>query len=378
MPLDPLPDDQPQPPPLTLTELLQARTPRLIATPAIALLQIALFGVMTLAALDVAFQTSSLIARGGQSAPAIADGEWWRFLTPMVLHGGVLHLALNTVLLWQLGGYVERLLGPLVFTIVYVLCGVIATVVSLQLHPSGLVSIGASGAVFGLAGVLLTVAFAGGRGAGHRLGAMLGELQGSLISFIVYNAIAGVVLPRIDNAAHAGGLIGGLALGWLVGRHSLAARPTVALTLLPMALTVLLAAAEMHLLASRHDVPMERHWFDQMNARARAALVTAVQDVDAGRQTPEQAAAGLERTVAPSLREARERAARLQRAGEGRPTIDTLAWSAFVAAEADVWQMRFEGLPPPMRQLLAQANHREQDARRTLDETLARHAAAKE
>jgi rhomboid protease GluP len=249
---DPTPDDAfpPLPPPLTLAEVLRARTPWLIATPAIALLQVAVFVAMTVTTGDAAFESSTLIDWGGQYAPGIADGDWWRFLTPMVLHGHFLHVALNTVLLWQLGAYVERLLGPIVFTIVYVLCGVIASVVSLQLHPSTDVSIGASGAVFGLAGVLLAVAVAGGRGAGHRLGAMLGELRGSLITFLVYNAIAGVVLPRIDNAAHGGGLVGGLALGWFVGRHAFEARPSPARTLLPIALTVLLAAGQMYLLAS--------------------------------------------------------------------------------------------------------------------------------
>src|SRR5690349_12392729 len=115
MSLDPPPDDTPQPPPLTLAELLHARTPRLIATPAIAALQIAIFGVMTARTLDVVFDPPTLIAWGGQYAPAIADGEWWRFLTPMVLHQHFLHLGLNTILLWQLGAYVERLLGPVVF-----------------------------------------------------------------------------------------------------------------------------------------------------------------------------------------------------------------------------------------------------------------------
>ena len=249
----PTPDDAfpPLPPPLTLAELLYARTPRLIATPGIALLQVAVFAAMIVASGEIVFEPTTLIAWGAQFAPAIADGQWWRFLTPMVLHAHPLHIAMNTILLWQLGAFVERLFGSVVFAIVYVLCGVVATVVSLQFHHSGEVSVGASGAVFGLAGVLLAVTVAGARGAGQRLGAMLGELRGSLVTFVVLNAIVGVTLPRIDNAAHGGGLAGGLALGWFVGRHSLAARPSVVRTLLPIALTLLLAAGEMYLLAAR-------------------------------------------------------------------------------------------------------------------------------
>ena len=77
MPLDPIPDDTPQapllPPPLTLAELLHARTPRLLATPAIAVSQIAVFAVMALTTGALAFPAPTLIAWGGQFAPAIAD-----------------------------------------------------------------------------------------------------------------------------------------------------------------------------------------------------------------------------------------------------------------------------------------------------------------
>jgi rhomboid protease GluP len=376
MPPDPPPVDA-LPPPLprvvSLADLLRERTPRLIATPAIALLQIAIFCVMVWASGEVSFSSPTLIRWGGQFAPAIGDGEWWRLLTPMVLHGHPLHIALNTVLLWQLGGYVERLLGAIVFTIVYVLCGVIASVVSLQFHASTNVSVGASGAVFGLAGILLAVAFAGSRSPGQGLGTMLGDLRGSLVSFVVYNAIAGVMLPRIDNAAHGGGLVGGLVLGWLVGRRSFEARPSPLRTLVPIALTALLAAGEVHLLAARHDLATEQARFMRVDAQAVETLQAVVQDIDVRRRPSPDAADHLERAVMPAIRDARARAVALAgTAGERQDAAAARAWTTYLEAYEDAWRLRVRGLRENNRELLIVGRDRERDAYRVLSAALAR------
>ena len=136
------------------------------------------------------------------------------------LHAHPLHLALNAIFLWRFGGYVERLLGP---------AGLpdrlpcwpawSRSAVSLQFQASNGLSVGASGALFGLVGVLLTVAMTS-RGSGG-LGEMVAELRPNLISVVVANLILGFLVQGVDNAAHIGGLAGGLVLGWLVGRHSL-------------------------------------------------------------------------------------------------------------------------------------------------------------
>ena len=204
--------------------MLRARQPRVIVTPAILAAIVAIFGVMVAVSGEIAFSPLTLVRWGAQFGPAVASGEWWRLLSAMWLHAHPLHLALNALFLWQFGSYVERLLGPVVFLIVYLLAGVVASAVSLQFQGSSGLSVGASGALFGLVGVLLTVAMTS-RGRGG-LGEMLAELRPNLISIVVVNLILGFMVRGIDNAAHIGGLAGGLVLGWLVGRHSLDSTPS--------------------------------------------------------------------------------------------------------------------------------------------------------
>jgi rhomboid protease GluP len=239
-----------------LQEMLRARLPRTIVTPAILAAIGAVFLVMVAASGEVSFSSPTLYHWGAQFGPAIARGQWWRLLTAMWLHASPLHAALNGLFLWRFGAYVERLLGPIVFLIVYLLGGVIASVVSLQFQASNGLSVGASGALFGLVGVLLMVAMTS-RGSGV-LGDMLAELRPNLILVVVVNLMLGFLVQGIDNAAHIGGLAGGLALGWLVGRHSLEAIPSPRVTLIPIVLTAGLATAAVLSLGRRQDILTER------------------------------------------------------------------------------------------------------------------------
>jgi rhomboid protease GluP len=286
-------------PPGSLAQLLYARTPRVVVTPAIIAVDVALFAAMAASSGAAVLPGETLIAWGAQFAPAIADGEWWRLFTAMWLHGHPPHLILNGLVLWHLGAIVERLLGPLVFLIVFVLTGLIASVASLEYHGAAAFSVGASGAIFGIAGVLLAVAFTAGEpprpapsGPAEgwsqalppwpveppplprppTLDALLGELRGSAITFVLYNVIAGLVLPRVDNAAHLGGLAGGVAIGWLVGRHGLQARPRLVHTVVPIALTAALVVVELQRVPALQDHRDERdRVLDEMMAPPRKA-----------------------------------------------------------------------------------------------------------
>lgn len=151
---------------------------------------------------------------GANRADLTTDGEWWRLVTCMFLHFGVVHLLLNMWALLQAGHLVERLYGRTLYTVLYFGGGIIASVASLFWHREKFVlSAGASGAVFAVYGGLL--------------GYMLRERQTlpkivfqpllkSTGLFAAYNILYGLARPNIDNAAHLGGLIGGLGLGWLL------------------------------------------------------------------------------------------------------------------------------------------------------------------
>jgi len=148
---------------------------------------------------------SVLIHYGAKFNPLIEAGEWWRFLTPMFLHIGLLHLLTNTFALYYLGWTVERLYGSLRFLLIYTTAGFFGTLASFLFTPS--ISAGASGAIFGLFGALLYF----GTVYRHLFFRTMGM---NVISLIVVNLLFGLLVPGIDNAGHIGGLVGGfLAAG---------------------------------------------------------------------------------------------------------------------------------------------------------------------
>jgi rhomboid protease GluP len=148
---------------------------------------------------------SVLIRYGAKFNPLIEMGEWWRFLTPMFLHIGFLHLLTNTFALYYLGITVERLYGSLRFLLIYATAGFFGTLASFLFTPS--ISAGASGAIFGLFGALLYF----GTVYRHLFFRTMGM---NVISLIVVNLLFGLLVPGIDNAGHIGGLVGGfLAAG---------------------------------------------------------------------------------------------------------------------------------------------------------------------
>ena len=150
---------------------------------------------------------------GANNGGATTDGEWWRLLTSMFLHYGIIHLLLNLWALFQAGQLLEKLIGRALYALVYFGSGLTGSLVTLLWHGDKMWSAGASGAVFGVYGALL--------------GYMLREKHAlpksvyqpglkSALTFAGYNLFYGMVHPKIDNAAHLGGLLGGLVLGWLV------------------------------------------------------------------------------------------------------------------------------------------------------------------
>jgi rhomboid protease GluP len=158
------------------------------------------------------FPGGTLVHWGANVGALTFSGEWWRLLTNIFEHGGLFHIAFNMWCLWNLGQLCESLYGRATYAAIYLICGVGASLASATLHPY-VPSVGASGAIFGLAGALIA-AFKLGEFSVPR-SALSGTLR-SLGAFVVYNLIFGAVIPGIDNAAHIGGLITGLIVGALI------------------------------------------------------------------------------------------------------------------------------------------------------------------
>jgi rhomboid protease GluP len=158
------------------------------------------------------FPVRELVTWGANVGALTFSGEWWRLLTSVFVHGGLLHIAFNMWCLWNLGALCESLYGRWTYIAIYLICGVGASLASAAWHPYT-PSVGASGAIFGLAGALIT-AFKLGEFSVPR-SALSGTLR-SLGAFVVYNLIFGAIIPGIDNTAHIGGLVTGLIVGALI------------------------------------------------------------------------------------------------------------------------------------------------------------------
>lgn len=151
---------------------------------------------------------AALYILGAKWGPAIDAGQWWRLITPMILHGSLVHLGFNSYALYALGPESERVYGLWRFLAIYLIAGIAGNVASYMITPDQL-AIGASGAIFGLIGALAAFAYAS-RGI---LGKERAEAQiKQLIGMAAINLVLGFVIPNIDNSAHIGGMIaGGLA-----------------------------------------------------------------------------------------------------------------------------------------------------------------------
>jgi membrane associated rhomboid family serine protease len=183
---------------------------------------------------------SALVAFGAKTNALINAGQWWRLVTPIFLHGGVIHLLMNMYGLWVLGPYVERLYGSAKFVFFWVLTGVAGVLGSyLTVRPgmhlnmasrflfknADIASVGASGALFGLIGVL----FVFGIKFRHELPDGFKRAFGTgMLPTILLNVFIGFTIPVIDNAAHMGGLIAGAALALVVGYKRPGERASVA------------------------------------------------------------------------------------------------------------------------------------------------------
>jgi membrane associated rhomboid family serine protease len=158
---------------------------------------------------------------GALNGYLVADGEWWRLVTSMFLHGSVIHLGLNMLFLWWIGAPVEQALGRARYALVYLVGGLSGSTGALLLTNPEAVTVGASGALFGILGA----AFVFERQRNYVLG-------GGALTIIVLNLAFTFAVPGISIGGHLGGLAGGalsaLALSRLGRAHASYGKPGLA------------------------------------------------------------------------------------------------------------------------------------------------------
>jgi membrane associated rhomboid family serine protease len=150
----------------------------------------------------------------GALVPAfVAEGQYWRLLSAMFLHATLIHILLNAYALYLFGPFVEEHFGRRWFLPIYLVSGFLASVASYTfrgLEDVGAVGVGASGAIAGLLGAFIAYNFRR-----RHLSLAQGNLRTALM-IILLNAVFGFVVPAVDNAAHLGGLVAGIAAGAVV------------------------------------------------------------------------------------------------------------------------------------------------------------------
>lgn len=158
---------------------------------------------------------TQLLQWGANWGPLTLHGQPWRMLSSVFLHIGIIHIGLNMWCLWELGKLSELIFDRWTYLLTYLACGLGGSLASLFFHPD-VVGAGASGAIFGIAGALI---------AAFKLGhlpipkqAMQRTLR-SLLIFAGYNLFFGAVAAGIDNSAHIGGLVTGLAIGAAMAKY---------------------------------------------------------------------------------------------------------------------------------------------------------------
>ena len=154
-------------------------------------------------------QYNNLINNYSVWGPAIREGQTYRLLTGMFLHGGIVHLLFNCYALYVIGSQIENFLGRFKFIVIYLVSGISGALFSM-IFGGNYASIGASGAIFGLMGSLVYF--------GYHYRVYLGNvIKSQIIPLILLNLGLGFIISGVDNSAHIGGLIGGTLISIALG-----------------------------------------------------------------------------------------------------------------------------------------------------------------
>ncbi|MDN7243384.1 rhomboid family intramembrane serine protease [Planococcus sp. N028] len=135
----------------------------------------------------------------------IAQGEWWRFITPVFLHGGFMHLLFNMFSLFLFGPELERLTGKVRFITIYLLAGFFGSAATYFLQPLDYSHVGASGAIFGIFGAFGALLYYGRR--------VLPQLRQIILPIIVISIVMTFLTPNVNATAHIAGLLTGFLIG---------------------------------------------------------------------------------------------------------------------------------------------------------------------
>jgi rhomboid protease GluP len=283
-------------------------------------LNVAVWLVMVGFGVDVANpDAQALLDWGGNLGILTSGGQWWRLLTATFIHAGILHLAFNLYFAWAIGRLCEQIFGAAAYAVIYFGSGLIGSLVSVAAQPA-VVSVGASGALFGVFGGFLGFTI---RRRDMLQPEFVKSVRRNALILIGINLVIGFAVPGIDIAAHIGGLVAGLGIGYAIA--TLAEKPVSskqeARAVRVRAIGLTAAATTVVLLAGALGVPRYDNPFPVLDEITRSdALIAeyqATEDIDAR-------IALLEQQLLPSLRECEAKLEQLDRLPDKFRTLDEL------------------------------------------------------
>jgi membrane associated rhomboid family serine protease len=344
---------QPEP----FRDALRARTRWAIVTPVLVALNLAIFVRMIFDSGALA-DPGTLVVWGGNIGPRTTNGEWWRLVTSLFVHTGFLQLIANILGLLQLGLLLERLVGRVALAVVYVSAGVFASLASLSELPVD-VTVGASGAIFGMYGLLLASAI---WSLFHRSALTIPlravrRLIPAAAVFLLYNGLH----SRPD---HAGFLVG-FACGLVLARGISDRKPAARRVAVAMGATAMIAIAAAVPLRGVTDARPEMARVISVEDRTASGYETARDRFTQGRITAEKLSELIDRTIVPELKETRARLKALS----GVPAVHrpmVAQAEEYLRLRDESWRLRADGLRKANLLTLRKADDNERAALRII------------
>jgi membrane associated rhomboid family serine protease len=350
-----------RPAPGPFDEALRDRARWVAATPALAALSVVVFFCMLIAP-GALSDPETLVRWGGSFGPRTTNGEWWRLITAMFVHGSFFQLLVNVAALVQMGLIAERLFGRLSFASLYLAAGLTSSVVSLSMHPLG-VATGASGSVWGVFGLYVTWLIAGT----IRRSPLTVPLTTILMTcpavglFVIYSMAAG-----FDGRAEMAGLVVGVVYGLVLAKDAGERTPPLLRAAATMGAIVLMAVPVTVPLRGLTDVRPELERVAAIEHRTVGTYDSAVRHFTKGEIPIRELAELIDRTILPELQQARARLKQL--AGVPREHEPMVAAAAeYLTLRERSWRVRADALRRVNKATLRQADEMEDAAVRVLE-----------
>jgi membrane associated rhomboid family serine protease len=320
-------------------EALRGRTRWAVVTPALIALNVTVFVLMVFGHGAIS-DPATLADWGGNFWLGTRNGEWWRLVTSIFVHAGTFHLLVNVAGFVQIGLILERLVGRLIVMAVFLTAGVFASLVNLITDPMGM-SFGASGAIFGLYGLLLASSIWGMR---HRSSVTIplravNRLAPAAVVFLLYNLAS----DSLGTAAELTGLFVGLVCGAFLTRGVTERKPGALRVAHVVAAAAVMAVVSAIPLRGVTDVKPELERTIAAEDRMAGAYKKASERFKSGATTAEALALLIDRTIIPELRVTDARLKALAGVPEEHQPLVASA-EEYVRLRSESWRLRSEWL----------------------------------